>query len=266
MGVDGVRTTNSLNVCLWITVLVSLLVACVLSQGTSMCETEQYFDNSTRTCKNCTVCMFGEEEKAFCVDFFDRQCRSLCNPGFAYNKVEGCVLDCEQCEHGCISGEARCQCRPMNCFATSDRFCGRNLCNEPTATGETVTQPTGSSENALPAWGVGLISIGVVVGIVAFSGCFILLGVCTRKREPPDMGSEDSGNSQNALVTRGTYSKTAANIANSSYLFDKSALDLFRESPYIGGRGPHPSVSNVKASPRSLRGTPPRTDRSIVPV
>ena len=264
---------NTVNVCVWIGILVSCLLAtCTLAQDNTGCDLNtQYLPINTSTCLNCTVCKFDEEEIEFCGPNDDRVCERRCPPEFEYVLAEDrCILNCDACESGsCVTGELRCLCLPQRCFRNDDTLCERTICVEATEPDDVTAPPPGSSQNNLPAWGVGLVSIGVVVGIVAFSGCFILLGVCTRKKEPPDVASEESGNSQNGLIgSRGVSGRpsSASHITSSSHLFDKNALDFIRQSPYISGRSPHLSGSNVRGSPRSLRGTPPRTEKNIMPI
>lgn len=270
---DSVRTMNTVNVCVWINILLLCLLAtsALAQDDQEACPDTQYYNGTT--CLDCTVCAPDEKEREFCTANEDRVCEPRCSPEFSFNVNEGCVLNCLACESGgCVPGEPRprCLCIPQQCFNDDDRLCERNTCPATTEPGTATAPPRGSSQNSLPAWGVGLVSIGVVVGIVAFSGCFILLGVCTRKKEPADVGSEESGSSQSGLIGMGRVSSRPSSAppgVSSSHLFDKSALDFIRQSPYIGsGRSPHLGGGHIRGSPLSLRGTPPRTERNIIPV
>ena len=163
---------NTVNVCLWI---VSLLFTCILAQDYICDPKTQYFNGST--CLNCTVCRFDEREIDFCGPNVDRVCERRCRSEFEYVPAEHrCILSCDACESGsCVTGELRCLCLPQKCFRDDDTLCERTICVDATEPDDITAPPPGSSQNNLPAWGVGVISIGVAIGIIAFSGIVVIL-------------------------------------------------------------------------------------------
>ena len=154
---------------------------------------KQFFDVVTSRCRNCTVCKADEQRVAECSASEDAQCRPRCQPHQFYVEEEDrCQMRCALCEHGCVtSGAARCRCQPSDCYTDTDILCEINLC---TVTEETTQGATGSVDgdsNDLPTWGIGLISIGVVIGIVAFSAGSMILSFCTRRATQNDGEEEE---------------------------------------------------------------------------
>lgn len=146
-------------------------------------EGSEFFNSETKRCQACSVCTTNERKTADCTIEEDTQCVARC-PDHQYYVPEmgGCIINCGLCQHGCTtSGTARCECRPSHCYADTDVLCEHNICTTTSAppSGDPTEQGGGGSNN-LPTWGIGLISIGVVIGIVAFSAGSMILSFCTR--------------------------------------------------------------------------------------
>ena len=155
-------------------------------------EGSEFFNSETQRCQACSACNEDERISADCTAMEDTKCVSQCPERYYYvPEMGGCVVDCEQCTHGCTtSGTPRCQCQPSHCYAETDALCENNICSTTSApTTIESTERTDSGSNDLPPWGIGLISIGVVIGIVAFSAASMILSFCTRKT--PQVVEED---------------------------------------------------------------------------
>lgn len=141
----------------------------------------QFYDRDVLECKNCTVCREDEQRVTECSISKDTLCTALCQTPQYY--AEGrCHIDCSLCPSGCVTtGTARCRCQPSNCYHDTDITCKNNICGTTGTTPIEVTGTVGDDSNELPTWGIGLISIGVVIGIVAFSAGSMILGFCTRR-------------------------------------------------------------------------------------
>ena len=155
---------------------------CTTYSDTMCCEPGvQYFNSATSQCENCTICKSNEQKVAECTITEDTQCQPRCHPHQYYAEGQ-CFFNCELCEYGCVTtGTARCRCYPTNCFSDTDLLCGNNLCAAMGTTSVEITGTVDNEPNGLPTWGIGLISIGVVIGIVAFSAGSLILSFCTKK-------------------------------------------------------------------------------------
>lgn len=149
----------------------------------SNCTNNKFFNTTSNSCQNCTVCKIDEREVDKCTIKTDTVCQSRCHPHQYYNPTEGrCHLNCDLCKHGCITERTtRCRCQHPECYAEADILCSNNLCTTTMTTSLETTGTVDSKTNGLPTWGIGLISIGVVIGIVAFSAGSMILSFCTRK-------------------------------------------------------------------------------------
>lgn len=154
------------------------------SDSTCMCDMlTQYYNTTTRQCQNCTVCGSYEKQVSKCTVNEDTKCVQRCLPHQYYVPAEDrCVFDCNLCTFGCVkTGTSQCQCIPSICYHNTDLLCKNNLCDASTTESSESTRSFDSSANDLPTWGFGLISIGVVLGIVAFSVGSMILSFCTRR-------------------------------------------------------------------------------------
>ena len=188
--------------------------------------------------------------KSECNGMHDTQCVSSCvNPHQRFRENFGCVVDCTLCEYGCLPEENRCECDPNKCYQAE--FCQfeRNCDSEPTQPSRPSVSVPGNP-STLPSWGIGLIAVGAVIGIVAFSAAFLFMGVCTTKRRR-EVDSEGSDNSGSVLVSNGRISDGTHSTFVPGYP-NQSLIDLLRQanSPI------HSSLNSVKSSPKSMRASP----------
>ena len=179
----------------------------VCTQNITECVTGKEFYNATaRQCQGCRECAANEDEVESCTLQSDVQCESKCPENFVWiESRKTCVFDCKQCPTQHCRSPNQCVCEPANCYDPTDVFCSNKLPNcIDTEEPPTTSTKASSTNGSLAPWGIGLIAIGVVVGIVAFSACFLLMGFCTSSsnlRGPENIGSEESQGSQNGLVT-----------------------------------------------------------------
>ncbi len=229
------------------------IVACSSCNVTkaSSCTQGQTFLDSSGCCQRCTVCPPGTSTESACNTTHDTHCveRSCTDPNTIFMDNDGvCVIDCQRCSYDCNIEQNRCICDPDICYEDTT-FCQKPCL--PTTTD--VLRPNISinprNPTTLPTWGIGVIAVVAVLGIIAFSAVFLLLGVCTRKRET-EVDSEASESSSNILVTSSGVSRGT----NSTYLAgypNHSLIDLLRQSNPL-----HNSLSNIRSSPKSARASP----------
>ena len=233
----------------------------VCSQNSSECM-EGEFLNETKQCQACKVCGDHEEESKACSATKDRECVPRCTDPFVWVERQGCVLNCMLCPSKHCADTQSCMCNPSSnpdpCYA--DITCNENICTDPTSVPTNNNNPGSSSDNSLPTWGIGLVAIGIVIGIVAFSGCFLAMGFFTsRSREPQEIGSEESQTSQNGLVTPSIHRNSASTRLTfvSSPVFSQSTIEVLRNSPRLSPCSkPRHGGSSHKASPHSMRNNP----------
>lgn len=236
---------------------------------------ETWYNLKTGCCERCSTCDHGSTDM-----FLESRCNvshdAVCacrTPLYFEPAFDRCVIHCPSCETGrCIPNTDQCECPvPANCYQKHDLYCrnGPILCEQ-----EPVTvQPTRNlelnspRETSLPPWGIGLIAIGVVIGIIVFASCFLCLGIFTiTKNQDPESQSSDS--SESGLVVRGSISSVGTETSYLSpgypYLSSHSMLELLKNSnpqmlshtgsgSSIGVGG---GVSSVTSSPISIRGSP----------
>ena len=165
------------------------------NDSTCTCGESQFFNATAHRCQNCTVCASFERQTVQCTATRDARCVSKCLPHqFYISEEDRCSFDCKLCRFGCVStGTARCRCKPSNCYAAFDLLCENNLCS---ATESTLTEAsTGlrhSSSDHFPTWGIGLVSIGVVIGIVVFSSGLMVFSYCTQQSNTAVVDAEKS--------------------------------------------------------------------------
>ena len=247
---------------------------CLPPQNESDCIAgSQFFNVATRRCQVCMQCTpVTHEVYQLCSGTQDTTCIPTCpNEFLTYDmNEEMCILDCHRCPitGRCQVGDSRrclCACERSE---PGDLYCMKSCVTAMPTSADTLPPQQNAGHNTLPSWGIGLIAIGVVIGIVAFSACFLLMGFCTSlsKRGNADVGSEGSNNSDSVLVSgKSSLITTSPYIQSTSpFLSNHSTLDLLRYSP----NGLHSSLNSVKGSPRSVRAMPAlsRTENTATPV
>lgn len=222
----------------------------------SSCDmTTQFFDRDTGKCQNCTQCGEDQRQNSECTLDEDASCTNLCSSHQYYDlELKQCLFNCDLCSFGCVTlGAPRCRCSPSNCYSETDLLCANNICTEPTVAQTEATRSSNSQTDNLPTWGIGLISIGVVIGIIAFSAGSMILSFCTRKATIPDENVEAGGNSSATLVGRYPSGHPSP--------FLHHTLEKYRQSP-----GAHRnSMNNVRMSPQSLR-APSSRPENVTPI
>lgn len=239
------------------------LSACLINSDTrcSPCDhSHQFYNKVTSSCQNCSVCSRDELEVSECAPEVDTVCKPRCKPHQYYSEDGGrCFFNCELCQHRCIeaSSEAtHCQCVPAQCYSSTDLLCQNNLCSRTESTTEEATGTVENKSNNLPAWGIGLISIGVVIGIVAFSAGSMVLSFCTRKTPHASSESEPGVNSKPDI--NGRYQPSAR---LHPHLFEKGGKygyyppgSLTRTGSLRGGGGGMVGGGGVGGRGGSIRG------------
>lgn len=201
---------------------------------------ETFFDPASGCCQNCLTCPYGTATETRCNVTHDTQCvQRLCSdPAAVYIEIDNrCIVDCSRCSYKCIAHENRCECDPSFCY--TDEYCQPIPCT--TSASKTVSIETPGNLTTLPTWGVAVIAVVAVLGIVAFSSAFLFLGVCTSKKKRGGTDSEASDGSSNVLMT----SERGSVSTNSTYLHGysnhNSLVELLR----------HANVNSNLSSPRS---------------
>lgn len=221
----------------------SLLAQLSRCQMLTNCSDNQFWDGTR--CANCSTCS-GEREfvEEDCTPSADTRC-NRCPVNFKFSSnFRVCLLQCETCPlQKCSTefrSESQCECRlPMNCYSPGDVFCEspKDECvpTQPPPPPSPQPPPTQAGDDSLPPWGIGVIAVGAVVGIIAFSSLFLLIGlVGTKKHSTPDVPrSDESGHSELGLVS--AHSGGTQSSYLSSPLLSKHSLDILRHSsPRIG--------------------------------
>ena len=220
----------------------------------------QYYDLEKSKCENCTVCKEDEQKVADCSISENTRCQPRCQP-HQYFRQGQCYLDCAQCQNGCVtSGTARCRCQPSRCYHDTDILCDNNICATTGTTPLEVTGTVADESNELPTWGIGLISIGVVIGIVAFSAGSMILGFCTRRTSQVEEDAEGGGNPNPSLV--GRYGQPSPFLHHDAlHLIDNNRSRCSPNSVRTNSRNGSLRINGVRNSPKALRSMPaPRVE------
>lgn len=182
---------------------------CGTGQEKTDCTVDlQFYNITSRNCQDCRACAPYEHEVSVCTLEEDTECVQRCSRDYVYQAhLDSCSLDCGRCPEMRCKDQFHCQCTPERCFDSSDALCRFDLCDDASEDPSTGAPSTSSPGNNLEPWGIGLIAVGVVIGIIAFSACFLLMGVCTSsstRRRRLDVGSEESQSSKSGLVVPGS--------------------------------------------------------------
>ena len=237
---------------------------CVGQPTDSTCSQNQFYNSTNSCCMQCRDCSAVNEVVLHkCNDTHDTKCIPSCsNPELQHWSVydNKCIItDCTKCEGGdCLDGVETCRCNRCHTGPT---------CTVPVQTEECRAEETNiggdrESEGAtLNPLTIGLIAIGVVIGIVAFSSCFLLFGVCTTKQRRISGENQGSENSESGLVsgrgfsnsTRSSY-MSGMSSGTTAYLNHQSMLELLRHTstPVHSAS----SSSSIRSSPKSIRSSP----------
>ncbi len=244
----------------------------VCSQFQSDCTSgSEVYNAGNKTCEGCTKCALNEQTVENCHINQDTRCLQKCADNFVYlEHLDSCTLDCTQCPQGLCRDQHHCLCEPAGCYEVGDIYCHFSTCGELSEETTTSGPKTSTTNISLQPWGIGLIAVGVVIGIVAFSACFLLMGFCTStpssRRGRPGIGSEESQNSQSGLVLSGSaLSGTTAtslgtqsnHIASPVITCSQNSLEALRQAYQQQQHHIlHHQIFNssiIKSSPRSLR-------------
>lgn len=235
---------------------------------------ETYLNTATECCQRCTACT--DHVKMFTLSQCNVTHDAVCDcqlPTYLDTTDHICALDCDFCPSlsgpgSCIPGRTECQCLNQDCHLPGDTYCDHPI-NPPCRS--TVPQPTSELperppvnqlDNSLPAWGIGLIAVGIVIGIIIFASCFLFMGIFTmhRNSDPESHGGSES--SENGLVPRDSFSSmgTKSSYVSSSssmypYLSSHSMLELLKNSnPQLTLSKDR--LSSLQSSPVSARASP----------
>lgn len=239
---------------------------CTVSNAvnSTMCTLrESFLNKSINCCQRCSACPVGYEVQTPCNTEHDTYCVPTCpHKALIWNEVErSCIIDCSFCSHGCDSVKRRCTCDPNRCYNANDLYCDSpKPCNPPTLSRPTVSTNS-LNPSSLPPWGIGVIAVGAVLGIIAFSAGFLLMGVCTRKKRVGSLESGNSENSDSVLVSDSRVSRGTNTTYISGYP-NQSLLDLLRNTNISVHNG-LTGLNSANGSPKSARISPPSPVRTI---
>ena len=237
------------------------LEECLGQPINGVCRSSEYLNSTRSCCMQCTNCnLINRAEETPCNGTHDAVCVPLCPSPKRWSSQDlKCVIsDCGSCPSGeCREGLDACLCDECytgdTCSTLKEECRGRPEIPEPTVT-------SNGEDSSLNPVTIGLIAIGVVIGIVAFSSCFLLFGLCTTKqRRIAD--NQSSENSESGLVTvRGYTNSTRSSYmsglssSTTAYLNNRSMLELLRHSntPVHSLSG----SSSIRSSPKSYRSSP----------
>jgi hypothetical protein len=208
----------------------------------------QFYDGETSLCRNCSVCASDEKQVVPCTTDRDTQCQPRCQL-HQYYAAGRCFFNCELCQHGCTTSDAsgtKCQCQPSRCYMEHDLLCVTNQCATTEPPSPDVAGTLADRSNALPTWGIGLISIGVVIGIVAFSAGSMILSFCTRKSPQADLEMNEPGVNTKPSMLTGRY------VNEPGALFRKHH-PLFETSRKYGHYSPGSSTRSSSVRSGSIR-------------
>lgn len=228
-----------------------------------------WLDVVSGCCVSCSPCngdkmLVGRQ----CNVTHDAVC-ACARPTYFESKTGTCDVECRYCPtRECVRdgtlGESRCLCKKPECHSKRDIYCENERCHQTTTTVSTTftRRSNNPGPNILPGWGIGLIAVGIVVGIVLFASCFLCVGFITARRgsDPELRGSDASENHlfpQEAFSSSGT--KTSF-VSNSSsvypYLSNHSMLQLLRNSNPQLVHSSRDRLSSLQNSPVSVRSSP----------
>lgn len=231
------------------------------------CRANEWFNAETSCCQTCTDCSTsnGEIERfavAQCNVTHDAECD--CNmPTFLDTTTNQCLLHCEFCPLGRCSAPGVCECDERKCHTSDDIYCRnpRNCATIPPPVEPTrIAPPPFSEQDTLPPWGIGLIAVGIVIGIIIFASCFLCLGLFTMHKTQDPESQQSSETSENGLVPRGSLGSIGTNSTYTSstvypYLSSHSMLELLKHSN-SQIVCPSDRLSSLQSSPVSARSSP----------
>ena len=266
------KTASYTSRCPWLRIVAALL-ASLFVMGEA-CDSD-HFMNSTSTsgpCIECTQCdRLQLVEVEPCNATSDAVCGPCSNPNEYYAIALGrCTLDCDRvCSHGCPKDrEGVCDCSYDRCLTGT--LCEIRLPDCPTPDNPVTTPPRNvtvpttrppTDPVVLPHWGIALVSIGVIMGIVLFSALFVLLGLFTSRHRGhhDDFTSSSSNMKCSSLADRLSYSNggTSSSLISlytqsNSPAFQNYQLSLKHGSSHSFGG----SWNNIKCSPKTQRSSP----------
>ena len=152
------------------------------------CPDGQYYDYITGLCRNCSAtCESPLQEAGRCGKRPALLCHSddrLCCQWWEFDSFGECLLDCSKCAHGeCLEGQGKCTCDHGWTGVVCDILI-RSPTPETTASPtDTVHTPTTEVVQALDAWQIVLIAVGIVIGIVIFSALLVIGSFCQYTRK-----------------------------------------------------------------------------------
>ena len=246
------------------------------TQQSSVCINGTFL-NSSGCCEECQACDRGRMYyKSRCNMTHNAQCECH-SPQYFVPRLNRCVLDCKLCPITKLcGGTERCKCE-NDCYADHDKFClgGEVKCNGGILVSEDGSVEATRSgapkiEETFPSWGIGLVAIGVVIGIIIFASCFLCLGLFTisKHRDSESHGSETS---ESGLVMRSSFSSIGTESSFLStgypYLTSHSMLELLKNSnPQLLSHTSNSGLGNGGPASSSQRSSPINNRDSPRPV
>ena len=273
----GGLTTSATSSCPWRNVLVLLLLPCLLTLHLcDACAQGQFMNVSAGTCQQCTDCgQLRLRPVRPCNGTDDSLCERCTDPNEYYNKaLQRCTLDCTLCPHGgrCAEGmEDQCDCSFARCV--EGRMCDQRsrdprcvVTTPPTTstTGPAIT-PQDDSPVFLPHWGIALVSVGVIVGIILFSALFVLLGLATSHRKSRHEDFSSSNTTSSSVADKLSYS-TGRHSTSLVSLYTQSNSPAFQNYLLSLNALKTTSHGNLGSSWNNLKNSPKTERSSSVPV
>lgn len=272
------KTASLTSACSWWQAA-ALLAGLFFVMGEA-CQQGHFMNTTSGDCQKCTNC--GAERLqpiSDCNDTADAVCAPCPDPMEYYaSALERCTFDCLLCPHnkGCLKGrEGQCDCSfdPTGC--TFGVLCDQRQpeCNTETSPTTATTVSSGtthepSNQLAIPHWGIALVSIGVIVGIVLFSALFVLLGLATSRRRGRHDDYNSSSSSSNtsmksiSLMDRFSYSPGGGTSSSLMSLYTQTNSPTFQNYQLSLSALKHGSHSNLGSSSSSFVKGSPKTQRT----
>ena len=230
---------------------------CVGVPVNGSCSSNQFLDVDRSCCVACTSCA-PPGELTRCNRTHDAVCVPPCPLGMEWNfPNQKCIIsDCGSCQEGQCLSLTQCLCD--HCHTGTTCLIQKEECTD---AGDAIDKGPDTSSSSLNPLTIGLIAIGVVIGIIVFSACFLLFGFCTTKQQRQVTENQGSENSESGLITsRALTNSTRSSYMSSmnsttAYLNHQSMLELLRHSNTTPLHGTSGDSSNV-SSPNSFRSSP----------
>ena len=237
------------------------------------CEEGEFLNATSGSCQQCTDCgRMRLRPVRGCNSTSDSVCEPCQNPNEYYAEaLQSCTLDCTLCPRlrRCAMGmDGQCDCSfdrcavGVMCTERAQRCVVTTSATTPPTT-DTAVSPQSDSPVFLPHWGIALVSVGVIVGIILFSALFVLLGLATthRKGRHEDFSSNTTTSSVKSSGVADKLSYTGRHSTSLMSLYTQSNSPAFQNYQLSLSAPKNSSHVGLASSWNNLR-TSPKTERA----